>query len=31
MKQAANRPILTLLFFREQPMSGIHPARTNRP
>jgi hypothetical protein len=30
MNQAANRPILTLLF-HEQPMSGIHPARTDRP
>jgi hypothetical protein len=30
MKQAANRPILTLLF-PEQPMSELHPARTDRP
>ena len=30
MKQAANRPILTLLF-HEQPMSEIRPARTDRP
>ncbi len=30
MKQAANRPILTLLF-HEQPMSELQPARSNRP
>jgi hypothetical protein len=30
MKQAANRPILTLLF-PEQPMSELHPARIDRP